>query len=233
MNEQNSDSSATPISQPIVSPLEKLSETTKVKQSLFAKWRHKKTELPAEASSPASTSATASPTPSVSQKKLSLLQRVQNILPKKKHPSLSPNAVSAPVQEWVSPQASATPFVMDERFARLLEQDNTYHSMIRSEDIQNIQLQLAMRYMLLLLAIFVVIVWVVNNRVIMFWFSDFPLLARTRDGLFALLTGLFALTVWFGAAVWFRNIIATIILRSLWGILFLTVLISIYLPFWR
>ncbi len=62
----------------------------------------------------------------------------------------------------------ATPFVMDEKFARLLKQDTTYHSMIRSEDIKNIQLQLSMRYMLLMLAIFVVIAWVVNNRVIMF-----------------------------------------------------------------
>lgn len=61
-----------------------------------------------------------------------------------------------------------TPFVIDERFARLLKQDSTYHSMIRSEDLKNIQLQLSMRYMLLMLAIFVVIAWVVNNRVIMF-----------------------------------------------------------------
>lgn len=61
-----------------------------------------------------------------------------------------------------------TSFVIDERFARLLKHDNTYHSMLRSEDIKNIQLQLSMRYMLLMLAIFVVIAWVVNNRVIMF-----------------------------------------------------------------
>jgi hypothetical protein len=123
--------------------------------------------------------------------------------------------------------------LLDDRFERLLKHDSTYHSMIRSEDLKNIQLQLSMRYMLLMLAIFVVIAWVVNNRVIMFGFSDFPLLARSRDALFALLTGLFSLTVWFGAAVWFRHRVGVIILRIIGCLLFVTVLVSIYLPFWR
>jgi len=105
--------------------------------------------------------------------------------------------------------------------------------MIRSEDIKNIQLQLSMRYMLLMLAIFVVIAWVVNNRVIMFGFSDFPLLARSRDALFVILTGLFSLTVWFGATVWFRHRVGVILLRIIGGVLFLIVLVSVYLPFWR
>ncbi len=120
---------------------------------------------------------------------------------------------SAPKKEEIAPSIPDTSSAIDERFSRLLKQDNVYHSMIRSEDIKNIQLQLSMRYMLLLLAIFVVIAWIVNNRVIMFGFSDFPLLARTRDGLFALLTGLFALTVWFGSAVWFQKKIFSTILR--------------------
>jgi hypothetical protein len=66
------------------------------------------------------------------------------------------------------PKKEEIPVVIDDRFARLLRSDATYNSMIRSEDIKNIQLQLSMRYMLLMLAIFVVIAWVVNNRVIMF-----------------------------------------------------------------
>lgn len=138
-----------------------------------------------------------------------------------------------PTKEENTLSVTDTPSVIDERFSRLLKQDNVYHSMIRSEDIKNIQLQLSMRYMLLLLAIFVVIAWIVNNRVIMFGFSDFPLLARTRDGLFALLTGLFALTIWFGSAVWFQKKILSIVLRVTGGILFIAVLVSIYLPFWR
>ncbi|MEI6711623.1 MAG: hypothetical protein WCK88_05590 [bacterium] len=51
--------------------------------------------------------------------------------------------------------------------------------------------------------------------------------------MFAILTGLFSLTVWFGAAVWFRHKIGVIILRVLGTVLFITVLVSIYLPFWR
>ncbi len=105
--------------------------------------------------------------------------------------------------------------------------------MLRSEDIRHIQFQLSMRYMLLMLAIFVVIAWVVNNRVIMFSFSDIPLLSRARDALFALLTGLFALTVWFGAAVWFGDRLSIVLLRIFAVGLFMVVLVSIYLPFWR
>jgi len=151
-------------------------------------------------------------------------------------PDISPD-------QWVSetieipaipetPKEPETPFVIDEKFARLLKQDSTYQSMIRSEDLANIQLQLSMRYMLLMLAIFVVIAWVVNNRVIMLWFSDFPFLARMRDALFVILTGLFSLTVWFGSVAWFRHKIGILILRIVSGILFFAVLISIYLPFW-
>lgn len=105
--------------------------------------------------------------------------------------------------------------------------------MLRSEDIRHIQFQLSMRYMLVMLAIFVVIAWVVNNRIIMFSFSDVPLLSRVRDALFALLTGLFALTVWFGSAVWFGDRLSIVLLRILSVGLFVVVLVSIYLPFWR
>jgi len=131
---------------------------------------------------------------------------------------------------WSEPENLA---VIDNRFAQLLKEDTTYHSMLRSEDIRHIQFQLSMRYMLLMLAIFVVIAWVVNNRVIMFSFSDIPLLSRARDALFALLTGLFALTVWFGAAVWFGDRLSIVLLRIFAVGLFIVVLVSIYLPFWR
>jgi hypothetical protein len=79
--------------------------------------------------------------------------------------------LAPPVSETLanpSVETSATPPTTDERFARLLAEDSVYQSMIRSQDVKNIRLQLSMRYMLLILAIFVVIAWVVNNRVIMF-----------------------------------------------------------------
>lgn len=131
-----------------------------------------------------------------------------------------------PIQDLETPST-------DERFARLLAEDTVYHSMIRSQDVKNIRLQLSMRYMLLMLAIFVVIAWVVNNRVIMFWFYDFPILSRIRDALFGVLTGLFCLTIWFGSDAWLNHKISILILRGLALALFSVVLISIYLPFWR
>lgn len=125
------------------------------------------------------------------------------------------------------------PPTTDERFSRLLAEDSIYQSMIRNQDIKNIRLQLSMRYMLLMLAIFVVMAWVVNNRVIMFWFYDFPLLSRIRDALFGVLTGLFCLTVWFGSVAWLNNKIGIFMLRGLALASFVVVIVSIYVPFWR
>lgn len=59
--------------------------------------------------------------------------------------------------------------------------DHVYQEMLRIENQEKIRLQLAIRYTLLMFAIFLVIVWVVNNRIIMFGFSEFQWLARIRD----------------------------------------------------
>lgn len=69
--------------------------------------------------------------------------------------------------------------------------------MLKSDDQSRIRLQLALRYTLLMFAIFLVFAWIVSNRVIMFGFSEFIWLARIRDILFAVMAGLFSLTVWF------------------------------------
>lgn len=53
--------------------------------------------------------------------------------------------------------------------------------MLKVIDADRIRLHLAIRYMILMFAIFLVIVWVVNNRIIMFGFSEFQWLARIRD----------------------------------------------------
>ncbi len=143
---------------------------------------------------------------------------------------------TSPVWEQITEQPPIknleTP-TTDERFARLLAEDSVYQSMIRSQDVKNIRLQISMRYMLLMLAIFIVIAWVVNNRVIMFWFYDFPVLSRIRDALFGVLTGLFCLTVWFGSVAWFSHRIGVLILRGCALVLFVAVMVSIYVPFWR
>ncbi len=165
------------------------------------------------------------PAPVPEKSHVSIMEKITHIFhkeePTKKVEEVKvAESINTKVSEDIAPKEPEKSFAVDEKFDRLLKQDSAYHSMVRSEDIQNTQLQLSMRYMLLMLAIFVVIAWVVNNRVIMFGFSDFPLLARTRDALFAILTGLFSLTVWFGAAVWFRHRIGVIILRVLGGVLF-------------
>jgi len=128
--------------------------------------------------------------------------------------SIEPPKISEPAQTTEKPSRENLSTGTDERFARLLAEDSVYQSMIRSQDVKNIRLQLSMRYMLLMLAIFIVIAWVVNNRVIMFGFYDFPVLSRIRDALFGVLTGLFCLTVWFGSVAWLHQKIGILILRG-------------------
>lgn len=123
-------------------------------------------------------------------------------------------------EEWLS---------WDEKFHRLLKLDTTYHSMIRSEDIKNIELQLSMRYMLLVFVIFVIVTWSMQNRVI----ADFSLFLRLRDALFGLLTWLFSLTIWFGSSVWFHNKIIILIMKMFAISVCVFILFSVYLPFWR
>ena len=230
MNEQNSDSSSpevpVPLPEVLNTPSPTMPEHKGILDSIGSLW-HKKipentskiTEIPVVVKLVESIAV-----PAVAPVVPNDFSTPETTISESIQPSVSSDAL---------PEAPETLLLTDERFASLLKQDDTYHSMIRSEDIKNIQLQLSMRYMLLMLAIFVVIAWVVNNRVIMFGFSDFPLLARTRDALFAILTGLFSLTVWFGSTVWFRYHMGVMVLRILAGALFALVLVSIYLPFWR
>lgn len=75
----------------------------------------------------------------------------------------------------------------DPKLAQYLQADTVYQDMIRVENIEHIRLQLAIRYTLLMFAIFLVFAWIVSNRVIMFGFSEFLWLARIRDGLFAVM----------------------------------------------
>ena len=56
--------------------------------------------------------------------------------------------------------------------------------MLRIMDAEKIRLNLAIRYMILMFVIFLIIAWIVNNRIIMFGFSEFQWLARIRDVLF-------------------------------------------------
>lgn len=191
MNEQKSDS----VSQEAISSSSEPSQTTplttkehkSVLDSITKLW-HKKhiestsqtpghhTETPTPVNTPSPvTVPEASQIPIPSQEPhMSISEKIAHIFHKKppeKHtetPEVVSIAESVPTPTTDAPKEVETPVVMDERFARLLQHDSTYHSMIRSEDIKKIQLQLSLRYMALMLAIFVVIAWVVNNRVIMF-----------------------------------------------------------------
>lgn len=76
---------------------------------------------------------------------------------------------------------------LDSKLDDYLQADSVYQAMIRIESQEKIRLQLAIRYTLLMFAIFLVLAWIVSNRVIMFGFSEFVWLARIRDGLFAVM----------------------------------------------
>lgn len=79
-------------------------------------------------------------------------------------------------------------------------------------------------------AIFLVFAWIVSNRIIMFGFSEFAWLARIRDGLFAVMAGLFSLTIWFGSVVWMRQALLIALFRTLAVVFFVAVIIALYLP---
>lgn len=118
----------------------------------------------------------------------------------------------------------------DSKLAQYLQVDRIYQEMLRLEDQEKIRLQLAIRYTLVMFAIFLVFAWIVNNRVIMFGFSEFMWLARIRDLLFAVMAGLFSLTMWFGSVVWLRRRIFVALLRTLAIVFFVAVILALYLP---
>jgi hypothetical protein len=106
-----------------------------------------------------------------------------------------------------------------------------YQEMIHEENSEKIRLQLAIRYTLLMFAIFLVFAWIVSNRVIMFGFSEFVWLARIRDFLFAVMSGLFGLTLWFGSVAWTHNTTLISVIRTLAVVFFGAVVIALYTPF--
>jgi hypothetical protein len=99
-----------------------------------------------------------------------------------KLPTLPPEAPApvAPQPKTLRPEES-------EKLRRYMEQDAIYKSMLKTVDVEKIRLRLAMRYSIMMFAIFLVAAWVVNNRVIMFGFSEFQILARIRDALFGVI----------------------------------------------
>lgn len=132
-----------------------------------------------------------------------------------------------------SPDTSkADDVTVDPRLQHYLEEDVIYNSMLRIIDAERIRLKLAIRYMILMFAIFLVIVWIVNNRIIMFGFSEFQWLARIRDSLFGVIAGLFSLTIWFGSEVWFHKWIIIWFFRILSLVFFAAVLSALYFPLW-
>lgn len=118
----------------------------------------------------------------------------------------------------------------DSKLSQYLQVDRIYQEMLRLEDQEKIRLQLAIRYTLVMFAIFLVFAWIVSNRVIMFGFSEFMWLARIRDLLFAVMAGLFSLTMWFGSVVWLRRRLFVALLRTLAIVFFVAVILALYLP---
>ncbi len=104
--------------------------------------------------------------------------------------------------------------------------------MIRTVDINTIRSRLAMRYLFLMFAIFLVLAWIVNNRVIMFGFSEFQWLARIRDVLFAVMAGLLSMTLWYGAPTWFGRTLLILIVRVVSVCFFVGVVSALYFPLW-
>ncbi|MCB9807012.1 hypothetical protein H6768_03945 [Candidatus Peribacteria bacterium] len=120
----------------------------------------------------------------------------------------------------------------DPHLSQYLHADTIYQQMMKIESHEKIRLHLAIKYTLLMFAIFLVFAWIVSNRVIMFGFSEFVWLARIRDGLFALMAGLFALTLWFGSVTWTRHILLISVIRTIALVFFGAVIIALYIPFW-
>jgi hypothetical protein len=125
-------------------------------------------------------------------------------------------------------EADKTP-TPDPRLVQYLQADRVYQDMIRVESSEKIRLQLAIRYTLLMFAIFLVFAWIVSNRVIMLGFSEFVWLARIRDLLFAVMSGLFGLTLWFGSVTWTHNRILISVIRTLAVLFFGAVVVALYI----
>jgi hypothetical protein len=71
--------------------------------------------------------------------------------------------------ETLSPSPASQPLSPpDSKLEQYLHADTVYQQMIRVEDTEKIRLQLAIRYTLLMFAIFLVLAWIVSNRIIMF-----------------------------------------------------------------
>jgi hypothetical protein len=119
---------------------------------------------------------------------------------------------------------------IDPKLSQYLRADTVYQDMIRVEDFEKIRLKMAVRYTLLMFAIFLVFAWIVSNRIIMFGFSEFIWLARIRDGLFAVMAGLFSLTLWFGSASWSRHTFLLALFRTLAITFFVIIIIALYIP---
>jgi hypothetical protein len=126
---------------------------------------------------------------------------------------------------WVADKAP-TP---DPRLVQYLQADRVYQDMLREQNSEKIRLQLAIRYTLLMFAIFLVFAWIVSNRVIMLGFSEFVWLARIRDLLFAVMSGLFGLTLWFGSVTWTHNRILISVIRTLAVLFFGAVVVALYI----
>ena len=150
---------------------------------------------------------------------------------------------SAPAQENISPavggitdannslpETLSVPEFVDERFETFTHDDPVYQDMMRTVDREQIRLRLSVRYTLLMFGIFLAFAWIVNNRIIMFEFSEFVWLARIRDGLFGVMAGLFSLTLWHGSPVWFQNNTITSLLRVFSLLFFGGVIIALYFP---
>ncbi len=120
----------------------------------------------------------------------------------------------------------------DPKLDLYMRADRVYQEMLRIENQEKIRLQLAIRYTLLMFAIFLVFAWIVSNRVIMFGFSEFVWLARIRDALFAVMAGLFSLTIWFGSVSWMRQIFLIALLRTIALVFFIAVIVALYIPLW-
>ncbi len=136
----------------------------------------------------------------------------------------TPNA--SPVVDKKNPPVKSS----DARLESFIKDDPIYQQMLRTVDAQRLRLSLAVRYALLMFGIFLVFAWIVNNRVIMFGFSEFVWLARIRDGLFGLMAGLFSATLWYGSPVWFHNMLFVMILRLFALVFFVWVLSALYFP---
>lgn len=119
--------------------------------------------------------------------------------------------------------------IPDPKLAQYLASDRVYQAMLRVENHEKIRLQYAIRYTLLMFAIFLVFAWIVNNRVIMFGFSEFLWLARIRDALFAIMAGLFTLTIWYGSDMWLHKKLFINLLRTFSAVFFVAILSALYI----